>query len=626
VSGGILAEHEPRTGSANPSDDVHLPEMAPEERAAVKLGMHLWHKSKKHRAKYDKHWLDYYRFFRGDQWQKKRPSYLHSECINFIFQAIQGMVPVMTDTRPQASFLPQDPSDLEFTEVLNQLYESDWQAGNWMFRMTEVIIDSHLYSVGESSLKYDPNADFGLGRICYYSEDPLDCYPDPDANQINESEETSAFFITAKPTDVEKLRLKYKGHKFEAAIKSDIQDLSEATRDRTSLARTSFVRMTDKDLPVVREFSDMEADGNADKCLVIKVYMKPAETEEIEEEFSEGEETGVRFITKKKYPKGRVLTIINGHLFEDTPSLPNEDGKFPFQKLVNYILPREYYGVAEVEQLVSPQKIFNKLISFVLDVLTLAGNPVWLIPSSSGVEEGSFHNAPGMQIPYDGTEPPRRAEGVQLQPFVMQIIDRVENWFNGIAGSPDVSRGVNPGSVTAASAIESLLETSQTRIRQKMRNLDGYLVEHGRQYVQLALQHYTASRVFRLTNKEGVENYFKFHVEPTTDDAGEYVLDDKGDPMRTAVVTNFEKEKITGKTIPGDTKKYLIRGAFDVKVATESGLPFKKADQERRLLELFDRKIIDRREVLEKIDFPNFEKILQRVEEAEALAAQQQGA
>lgn len=626
MSGGILAEHEPRSGTANESSDVHLPEMNDQERAAVKLGMHLWHKSKKHRAKYDKHWLDYYRFFRGDQWTKKRPSYLHSECINFIFQAIQGMVPVMTDTRPQASFLPQDPTDLEFTEVLNQLYEADWQAGNWMYRLCEVIIDSHLYSVGESSLKYDPNADFGLGRICYYSEDPLDCYPDPDANQVNESEETSSFFITAKPKDVEKLRLKYKGHKFEAAIKSDIQDLSEATRDRTSLGRSQFVRMTDKDLPVVREFSDMESDGNSDKCLEIKVYMKPSETEEIEEK-PEAEGGEVKFITKKKYPKGRCLTIINGYLFEDHAALPNEDGKFPFQKLVNYILPREYYGISEVEQLVSPQKIFNKLISFVLDVLTLAGNPVWLIPSSSGVEEGSFHNAPGMQIPYDGAEPPRRAEGVQLQPFVMQIIDRVENWFNGLAGTPEVTKGVAPGSVTAASAIESLLETSQTRIRQKMRNLDGYLVDHGQQYVQLVLQHYTASRVFRLTNKEGAEEYFRFHVEPATGDNGEYVMDDKGDPMRTAVVTKYKKDSITGKTVTDDTKKYLIRGAFDVKVNTESGLPFKKADQENRLLQLFDRNIIDRRALMEKIDYPDYEKIIQRIEAAEKQqAAAQQGA
>lgn len=628
MSTGLLAEHEPRPGTANKPDDVNLPEMTPEEKAAVKLGMHLWHKAKRHRSKYDKHWLDYYRFFRGDQWHQKRPSYLHSECINFVFQAIQGMVPIMTDTRPQASFLPQDPSDLEFTEVLNQLYESDWQAGNWMFRLCEVIIDSHLYSVGESQLKYDPKADFGLGRIVYFSEDPLDCYPDPDATQVNDCEEKSSFFITAKPMDVEKLRLKYKGHKYEAAIKSDIQDLSETFKDRTSLGRRDFVRNTDSDLPVVRQFSEMEAQGTSDKCLVIKVYMKPAETEQIEEEYED--ELGaknVRFITKKKYPKGRCLTIIGGYLFEDHASLPNEDGKFPFQKLVNYILPREYYGISEVEQLVSPQKIFNKLVSFVLDVLTLAGNPVWLIPTSSGVEEGSFHNAPGMQIPYDGPEPPRRAEGVQLQPFVMQLIDRMEQWFNGMAGTPDVTRGINPPSVTAASAIENLLDTAQTRIRQKMRNLDGYLVDHGQQYVQLVLQNYTVERIFRITNKEGLEKWFKFHVEQAEDEYGNALIDDKGDPVRKAVVTNYKQDPLTKRMVPDDTKKYLIRGAFDVKVSTESGLPFKKSEQEQRLLQLFDRQIIDRRAILEKIDFPNFEPILQRIEAAEQqAAAQQQGA
>jgi hypothetical protein len=621
----MLDEHAPRD-SANAPDDAYLPEMTPEEKAAVKLGMHLYHKSKKHRAKYDKYWIDYYRFFRGDQWHKKRPSYLHSECINFVFQAIQGMVPVMTDTRPKCSFLPRDPSDLEFTEVLNELFDSDWQQGNWSMKLLEVIIDSHLYSVGKSSLKHDPKADFGLGRIKYASEDPLDCYPDPDANDINDDEEKSAFFVTATPTDVEKLRLKYKGHKYESAIKGDIQDLGDAAKDRTSLGRSTFNRPTDRDLPVERGFSDMEADGYSDKCLVLKVYMKPADTEEVEEKSVDetGSET-VKFITKKKYPNGRCLTIIGGYLFEDHAKLANEDGKFPFQKLVNYVLPREYYGISEVEQLISPQKIFNKLVSFVLDVMTLMGNPIWLIPTESGVEEGSFHNAPGMQVPYDGNTPPQRVEGVQLQPFIMQLIDRMEQWFNSIAGTPDVTRGVNPPSVTAASAIEGLLDTAQTRIRQKMRNLDSYLVDLGQQYAQLALQHYTTERVFRLTNKEGMEKYFKFHVKPAEDEYGNPVIDDKGDPVRTAVITNYKKDSVTGRMAEDDTKKYLIRGAFDVKVSTESGLPFKKAEQEQRLLQMFDRKIIDRRAFLEKVEYPNFEPMLQRIEateQAEMQAAQ----
>jgi len=625
---GLLAEHESREGTANESRDNHMPQMSSEEQKTVKLGMHLWHKSKRHRSKYDKDWINNYKFYRGDQWSRKRPSYLHSEVINFVFQTIQSMVPIMTDARPKPSFLPQDPTDLEFTEVLNDVFESDWQKGNWLQVVAEVIYDAHFYGTSYSSVKFNADGDYGLGRIVYCSEDPLDCYPDPDANDINDEDGKSTSFVTAMPADLEKLRLKYKGHKFEAALKSDVDDLSESTMSKTSAGRRTFVRDTNSELPTVRAFSDEEFGSDA-RALVITVYMKPSETTEYREDVVAEDSGGisVQFITKKKFPRGRKLVIIGGYLFEDQPHLDNDDGRFPFQKLVNYILPREFYGMSEIEQLASPQKIFNKLISFTLDVLTLMGNPVWLIPTSSGVKPGSFHTAPGMQIPYDGAEPPRRAEGTQLQPYVMQMIDRVENWFNSVAGSSDITRGITPGSVTAAAAIENLQDAAKTRIRQKMRQLDGYLVQVGSQWVQLALQHYDVPRIFRLTSKEGMDKYFKFHTQAAEDENGQPLIGDNGDPVRMAVITKFKTDDALGRMVPDETKKMVIRGGFDVKVSTGSGLPFAKGEKEQRLLQLYTSNVIDRRALLEHIEFPNFEPILQRMEEAEnAVQSQAQGA
>ncbi len=614
----MLEEHEARPGTANESRDVEVPEMEPAEEKLVKLVMHLFSKSKKHRQKYDRHWLEYYKFFRGDQWTQRRPKYRHSEVINFVFQAIQSMIPIITDSRPKTTFLPQDPSDLQFADILNDLYEADWQKGGWLYKLTEVVYDAHFYGTGFSELKWDDEAEFGLGSICFKSSEPLELFPDPDANQINDPEEFSSFLITAKPKDTEKLRLKHRGHKFEAALKADLQD--PAIKIKTSFDKEAFTRnrQTDKDLP--RESFDGNAEDRIDKTLVITAYMKPADTVEEKKE----DDDSVEFITKRKFPKGRRVVIINGRPFEDGP-LKNDDKKFPFQKLTNYILPREFYGISEVEQLKSPQQIFNKLINFVLDVLTLAGNPVWLIPTASGVKPKSFTNAPGMQIPYDGVEPPRRAEGSQLQPFVMQIIDRMEKWFNEISGTPDISRGIASGSVTAASAIENLQDAAQTRLRQKMRNLDDWLVQVGEQYAQLALQHYNVPRIFRLTGKEDSEKYFRFHVERDFDETGSVVLDEKGDPVRIAVITNF-KENDLKRMVPdeGSTMKFLIRGSFDIKVNTVTGLPFSKSEKEQRLLQLFDRGIIDERAVLERVEFPNFEPILERVEAAKAEAAQAQ--
>jgi hypothetical protein len=67
------------------------------------------------------------------------------------------------------------------------------------------------------------------------------------------------------------------------------------------------------------------------------------------------------------------------------------------------------------------------------------------------------------------------------------------------------------------------------------------------------------------------------------------------------------------------------RGKLDVRVTTGSSLPFARAEKEQKLLSLFDRGIIDAEEVMKGMDFPNWEAILNRVQEkqAQAAAAQQ---
>jgi len=86
-----------------------------------------------------------------------------------------------------------------------------------------------------------------------------------------------------------------------------------------------------------------------------------------------------------KYPKGRKVVVVNKIPVVDEPN-EFDDGKFPFIKHVNYILPREFYGISEVEQIKGPQRIFNTLISYAMDVLILTGNPIWVVDTNSGIE------------------------------------------------------------------------------------------------------------------------------------------------------------------------------------------------------------------------------------------------
>ncbi len=602
----ILAEHEAAPKEES-SSNAYNP--SPEDKKDIDLVNKLFEKSKKWRKQYDEKWVDFYKMFRGKQWGEQRPSYRHSEVINMVFRNIQSVVPIITDSRPKFEFLPQEPSDQEIAEILNELAESDWQKNNWLMTLTECVYDAHFYGTAFASMEFDPKENNGAGGIVFDSEDPFYCFPDPNGRNINDSR--SKFFIHAEPIDVDILKKEYPDKKH--LIKADLIDLNSG--DKNEINEVKY--KSPSDTATVIESTNSAYDlGDGSKTLKIVCYHLC--DEETEEE-SQGPDGAPQYTQKLKYPRGRKLVVANNILLYSGP-IPYDDKKFPFARLVNYILPREFYGMSEIEQLQSPQKIFNKLVSFSLDVLTLMGNPIWKVSTSANLDTDNLFNRPGLVLEVDGDiNQVRREEGVQLQPYVMNLIDLMAQKFNEIAGDNDVSRGVKPEGVTAASAIQSLQEAAQTRLRLKSRVLDCFLQEIGQLYKSRVFQFKTAPEVSRLTGKDGAQKYFKFHMENQFDEAGNLIPD-----KHTAHVSKYSQDPVTGKMIEGESKSYEIAGDFDVRVTTGSSLPFAKLEKFSMAKELFGMGIIDQEEVLKAADWPNWEAILERQKQQQAEMAQMQ--
>ncbi len=599
-----ITEHE-SAGDDRKRDGAAL-KMSKKDEAIVRKVNKFLYKSKKKRAQYDTKWMHYYKFFRGIQWPDERPSYRHSEAINMVFPTIQSMIATMMDVRPKVEFNPTNPTDRQYADVMNKLFRSDWEKYKWLNVTTEVILDGHIYGAAFSKLDWNPDANHGEGALVYKSVDPFHIYPQPNTSEINGVDEDAAeIFQTAEPKDIDWLKRKH--HKHRASIKADMMDIG-AAGDRTELGDVKFRSPVNSSVELT-ETHPTEATNidKQDKSLVITTYMKP---KDLVEEAFEDDDGKKKYRQKLKYPDGRKIVIAGGAVVEDNETLPFDDMKFPFQRYVNYILPREFWGVSEVEPIESPQKIFNKLVSFALDVLTITGNPIWILDSTSGIDGDSLFNRPGLIVEKEPGSEVRREAGVQLQPFVMQLIDRMEQWFNSLSGEGDVSRGIAPGSVTANAAIENLQDASQKRTRQKMRNMDNYLTGFGQQYASRVMQLYTQKRVFAITNDDQSKSFFRFNVDQ----------DENGN--KVGVFAEFIKDADTGELVEGPANRFQMQADLDVRASTGTGLPFAKAETEQRLLQLFDRQIIDGQEVLEGVDYPNSDKVLARVAEAQAAAAE----
>jgi hypothetical protein len=571
-----------------------------EERKALGLVKKLFRKSKGARKDYDCNWLKYYQFYRGKQWDTARPSYRHSDVVNLVFQNIQSMLPLLTDAKPRFEFMPQEPQDRPVAEVLNEVARADWDKYNWSEEQYEVLMNGHIYGTGLSEMFFDPDKLHGLGAICYESKETMYFYPDPEAHNVDKHCE---YVIYIEPRDIDKL--KAENPKFAKFLKADFHDVLDG--EKNDLGSDIRIKTpVDDNNTLVDGGSNQELDRK-NAALVITAHILD---NAVFEEERTNEDGTKEFVTKKKYPKGRKIILASGVVLEDGES-DMDHGEIPYQKWVNYHLPDEFWGMGEVEQLIGPQKTFNKLVSFTMDTLTLMGAPIWVVDSTSGVDTDNLINRPGLVVEKEPGTEVRRESGVQLQSWVMQMIDRYKEYFDQVAGSQDVTRGVAAGGVTAASAIEELQNAAQTRVRQKSRNLDMYLQKVGQHYKSLVFQHYTHPRIFRLTSAEGIDGWFKMHMEK----------DEEG--KRSMMVQRFDNNGTVRLDPNGnEVSKYQIYADIDVRVATGTSLAFNRSRRKSELFELFDRGLIDPEEVLKGLDFPNHEAVLQRVQEQQAAAAE----
>lgn len=613
---GLISEHESGVKTKKSNEQINIFQPSEEQKKTIRLGESIFARNKKARGKYDKTWLEDYQIFRGDQWKQKRPSYRHSEVINLVFQTIQSTVPMMTDARPKFEFLAQEPNDQAIADILNHLSQADWEKYNWSGPLLEVIYDANFYGTGFGIVDYDEKELDGIGAVMFESEDPFFMYPDPNARVINDNGRRSRNFVKAEPVDVDRLKGKYP--KFAKYFKADLDSFSRVDRelrtddDAVYVAAQSDVTLLENS----QRFGDSQIRPQAleitimlkDKTVITETVQEPGEVDPLT-----GQPTVVEKKVKRlKYPKGRKIVLVNRIPVVDE-EMEFDDKKFPYFKLNNYILPREFWGISEIEQLKGPQRTFNKLVSFALDVLTLMGNPVWVVDTDSGVDTSELYNKPGLVVEKSRGSEVRREAGTQLQPYVLQLIDRFKSWFDDVGGSKDVSRGAADG-VTAARAIEALQEAANTRVRQKTRLLDRALQNFGQMYAARVFQFYKAPRIFRLTADDQTEKFFKMSIDQ----------DGEGNP--TVRFNGFDDE---GK--PTEIKELGLSREFDVRVSTGSSLTIAKKQQFQDMLNLFDRGIVTEVDVLEASDIPNVPKIVERLEErkakeAEALAAQEQQA
>jgi hypothetical protein len=185
----------------------------------------------------------------------------------------------------------------------------------------------------------------------------------------------------------------------------------------------------------------------------------------------------------KKYPKGLVLRVIDSTTDGGDGiiiRLPDEGlpGPLPFTAQDGRVIwPWIFIGYQKfggrgwsrspLEALIEKQNQLNQLDSLVQMIVQRTANPVWLEPKGSEVTK--FSGEPGLVVKYNpisvggGTGKPERIEGSNIPSSLVGLRTMILEDLESLAGTYDILKGQKPAGVEAFSAMQLLVERSQSR-------------------------------------------------------------------------------------------------------------------------------------------------------------------
>ncbi|MEO7718441.1 MAG: hypothetical protein ABIY70_19750 [Capsulimonas sp.] len=295
-----------------------------------------------------------------------------------------------------------------------------------------------------------------IGDICEDIAPIFEIYLDPKARDW----EDVAWLIHAKVRSLEELRLKYgdKALDIEGDAGGGVGGYVES-------------RLAS----VVGEYGRGAEPGQSQKSVLVKeLWEKPT----------------------LRFPEGRLITVAGGRVLRDDPWPYAKRDDFPFIPLSFEDGQSTVYGLNAVSDLISAQRSYNEGISRTIEHRKTSWGKI-LAQEGSEIGVDAFDSAaPGEVIYYkQGSVAPQHIPAPPLPSFLMQLLQVDDRDLNDISGVHEVSEGGVPSGVTAASAIQQLLESDTTQMADFIENIETWHQRRAEWEIALAAQFYKEPRL-----------------------------------------------------------------------------------------------------------------------------------
>lgn len=332
------------------------------------------------------------------------------------------------------------------------------------------------------------------------------------------------------------------------------------------------------------------------QCLKIEVWMRDKSTKKVLVEAETMDEMGRPVMgqvekTVPVYPDGvRVVTIVQtdkGYIVLEDCANPNINsevpteltskthpwGRFPMYHAVSYDDLVTIWGFAASEQvgdlIVYINKIVIKLIAYVLNVMS----PPLIVQKHCGISRNEIEACieQGGRLLLMPNTPNARIEFMQipnLPSTFFQVLDLIVRFFDRIYAMEEADRGEAPRGVIAAKAIQALQERNQVLMQPKTSSVESLAENRSRWAI-------------------GLLQNFGF--------------------MPESVEVADEQRQFTGSDFIGRQFGYVVE--------VGSSMPKTGLMVQEMAPELFKMNALDRRALLESINWPGWQAVIERTSE-----------
>lgn len=200
-------------------------------------------------------------------------------------------------------------------------------------------------------------------------------------------------------------------------------------------------------------------------------------------------------------PEGRLIIEAGGQILRHSRS-PMPGGDLPLVWFRDMIVPGKPWAQSFVDNLILPQKNYNRIVSSVEEHIFSSCHAKLLEPALGGTDDQDFVTEHGERIKFYGNLPPSYLQPPTLPSDLDKAMHQARADMDMSALSFGASRGESQGRASGA-AINLLIEQDLTSKEPQIARLAYGLERWGRLVLKVAQQNVEESRVVKIVGSNG---------------------------------------------------------------------------------------------------------------------------